>query len=570
MTDPLDDDLRELLERRARVSPEDLEPLRRTIATLPPRRRSRRGLLAAAAGIVVLLGLGGLLVARLPLGTSGAAPGPPDPAAFAGDPRLGECGVSSADAIAIFELAHVRDYPRQLPAAYELKGLDADPEAPALVVVIDGPGSPDRMGSPAPEGSHDLCLVIGADVATWTVTRVAGVDTSGLVAFLPEPTGTPIAERLVPWVERCGGSAAGVLAVVEVPRGSEAASKVVLLPEPPELAAGDPVTVVVYESTHPFPPLGTPPAAGATVEPREPLGEGHRDVCILVGLEPDTATRTLHEDVLVRFVVLVDPSSSIAPGPTPDVAPGPTLPPQLAMSECASMRFATDRCLAVVEAAREQAGLAWDDITKVSISAAPPGGAFLAGGHSVALVTFVLLDGSAREEDVGCAGIGGQYSLVCTDRPEILISGPYGRGGGYTDIPCGATPGGEPGSACATPMPTIDPDAAAAAVALEIAARDYPITATGHMEIEVGRATLPNGILSDARFDLADRFTRAFTVEGGIRLVVRSLDPSRPPFENVYEHGWYPGTEEVEVYLVLDVVSFTPGAALQIRDLVVK
>ena len=574
MTDPLDDDLRELLERRARVSPEDLEPLRRTIATLPPRRRSRRGLLAAAAGIVLLLGFGGLLVARLPLGTSGAAPGPPDPAAFAGDPRLGECGVSSADAIAIFELAHVRDYPRQLPAAYELKGLDADPEAPALVVVIDGPGSPDRMGSPAPEGSHDLCLVIGADVATWTVTRVAGVDTSGLVAFLPEPTGTPIAERLVPWVERCGGSAAGVLAVVEVPRGSEAASKVVLLPEPPELAAGDPVTVVVYESTHPFPPLGTPPAAGATVEPREPLGEGHHDVCILVGLDPDTATRTLHEDVLVRFVVLIDPSSSIAPGPTPDVAPGPTLPPQLAMSECASMRFATDRCLAVVEAAREArdgwwigVDFGWAAIERVTLGPITTRGASF--GSDVATVTFGLVDGTTYTHDVRCGGIS-SYSLVCTDRPEILISGPYGRGGGYTDIPCGATPGGEPGSACARPMPTIDPDAAAAAVAREIAARDYPITATGHLEIDVGRATLPNGILSDARFDLADRFTRAFTVEGGIRLEVRSLDPSRPPFENVYEHGWYPGTEEVAVYLVLDVVSFTPGSALQIRDLVVR
>ncbi|MEW6224106.1 MAG: hypothetical protein AB1627_05700 [Chloroflexota bacterium] len=429
MTDPLDDDLRELLARRTRVRPEDLAPLRHAIATLPPRRRSRRGLLAAAAGIVLLLGFGGLLVARLPLGTSGAAPGPPDPAAFAGDPRLGECGVTSAGAVAIFELAHVRDYPRQLPAAYELKGLEADPEAPALVVVLDGPGSPDRMGSPAPEGSHDLCLVIGADAATWTVTRVAGVDTSGLLAFLPEPTGTPIAERLVPWVERCGGSAAGIAAVVDVPPGTEAASKVVLLPEPPELATSGPATIVVYTSTHPFPPLGTPPAAGATIEPRDPLAEGHHDVCVLVGGDAATAARSVHEDVLVRFVVMVDPSASIAPGPTPDVAPSPTLPPQLAASECAAMRFATDRCLAVVEAALEAldgwwigVDFGWASIERVTLE---PISEITFGGRNVATVVFVMVDGTTYTHDVRCGGIS-FYSLVCTDRPEILVTGPDG------------------------------------------------------------------------------------------------------------------------------------------------
>ncbi len=571
MTDPLDDDLREVIERRARVRPEDLEPLLRSVAALPPRRRARRGLLAAAAGIVVLLGLGGLLVTRLPLGTSGAAPGAPNPAAFAGDPRLAECGVTSADAVAIFEMAHLRDYRLHLPAAYELKGLTADPEAPALVIVLRGPATGGRLGESAAPGSHDLCLVVGSDAASWAHIAVAGVDTTGLLAYLPEPTGTPIAPDLAPWVERCGGSTAGVLTVLHLGGGADAPTGLVLLPEPPELASSDPVTVVVYDANHPFPPLGTPAVPGTTIAPREPLGQDHHDLCVLVGADADSATRTLYEDVLVRFeAVRVDSSPSLAPGPTPDVAPGPSLPPQLPASECEAMSFAADRCLAVVELAREQTGLAWDDITKVSISAVPRDEAFLGGGHSVALVTFVLLDGSAREQDVGCAGIGRQYSLVCTDRPEILVTGPYGTGGGYTDTPCGATPGGEPGSACATPMPTIDPDTAAMAVPLKIASHDYPIAATGHLEIDVGRATLPNGILSDARFSLADRYTRAFSLSGGIRLEVRSLDPSRPPFDNIYEHGWYAGTEEVAVYMVLDVTSVTPGASLEVRDLVVR
>ncbi len=185
-------------------------------------------------------------------------------------------------------------------------------------------------------------------------------------------------------------------------------------------------------------------------------------------------------------------------------------------------------------------------------------------------MTFSLSDGGTRDQEVRCLGVGSQDSLACTDHPQIQLSAPYAPNGGYHDVPCGDTPGGEPGSACATPLPSIDPAAAAAAVPLEIASHDYPITATGHLEIDVGRAILPNGILSDARFSLADPSTRAFAVASGVHLQVRSLDPSRPPFFNVYEHGWYPGTEAVEVFLVLDVTSVTPGAMLEVRDLVVR
>ena len=117
MTRPLDDDLRELLSRRAAVDAHEVDALRRHAATLPSRRASRRGLLGAAASIVLLLSFGGLLVANLPFGTSGAAPSAPDPAAFAGDPRLAVCGVEPKDAIAIFEMAHLRYYTLHLPAA---------------------------------------------------------------------------------------------------------------------------------------------------------------------------------------------------------------------------------------------------------------------------------------------------------------------------------------------------------------------------------------------------------------------------------------------------------------------
>ena len=568
MTRSHEDDLRELLARRADVDRHEVEALRRHVATLPARRGGRRGLLAAA-GIVLMLGLGGVLLANLPYGSSGAAPSAPDPASFTGDPRLAVCGVEPKDAIAIFEMAHVRDYRLHLPAAYELKGLTADPGAPALVIVRRGPGSPDRMGSPAPPGSHDLCMVVGADAATWNAVFIAGVDTTGLSAFLPEPVGTPIADDLAPWAERCGAGIEGaaILEVVRVDHGADIASRLVLDPEPPELATDAPATVVLYDATHPFAPQGTPPAAGATIGPRDPLADGHHDLCVLVGSDPETAERSVHEDVAVQFLFTRWPAGPLVVSLPPSPSPSPTsaLPAQVDPAECAAMKFAEDRCLAVVEFAMERAGLAWAHVESVHLASLPNTGYL--GGGPVAGVTFALRDGTQREEDVVCGGIGGQYSLVCTDRPEIRLSSPINT---YQDVPCGAVPGGEPGSACATPLPAIDPEAATATLPLEIATHDYPVLGLGPQEILVGRATLPNGILSDARFSLADPFTRAFTVRDGIALVVRPLNPTRPPFDNIYAHGWYSGTEEVEAYLVFDVIAFTPGATLEVRDLIVR
>ena len=322
--DELELALRESLEARATVRDEDIRPLREFIKALPPRRRRRGGaVLAAAAGVVVMLGIGGLLVANLPLGSGGAAPGPPDPAAFALDPRLAVCGLTATDAEAIFELEYVRDYPLHLPAAYKLIGLDADPEAPALVIVRSGPASGDREGNSPGAGNHDLCMVVGADKASWARVDIVDVDTTGLIGVLPEPTGTPFADALAPWAERCGGVDARILEVYTFDHGGDAAASLALDPQPPELETDKPGAVIVYAGAHPFPPLGTPPADGVTFAPREPLGPDRHDLCVLIGADPATAKRTIHEDVGVAAL----------PGPTlagstqsasPIVAPSPT------------------------------------------------------------------------------------------------------------------------------------------------------------------------------------------------------------------------------------------------------
>jgi len=106
--DTLEGDLADLLRRRAEVDPVDVERVRGAVASLPTRRRpSRTGpILRAAAGIVVLLGLGVVALVNLPMGGTGAAPQPPDPRVFAGDPRLAACGLQQAsDALYIFEIA---------------------------------------------------------------------------------------------------------------------------------------------------------------------------------------------------------------------------------------------------------------------------------------------------------------------------------------------------------------------------------------------------------------------------------------------------------------------------------
>jgi hypothetical protein len=571
----LESDLRALIAERARVRPEEVEPLRAFVAGLPARRRRRRaGLLAAAAGIVVMLGLGALVVTNLPFGTSGAAPSAPNPAAFDGDPRLAVCNATAADATAIFEMTHLRDYPLHLPAAYPLIGLQGDPEAPTLVIVFKGPGSVERGGETPAPGSHDLCLVVGADPASWQSIAVVGVDTTGLLAYLPEPTGTPIPAALVAWADRCGGQEAGILAVVQLVKGGDHLQPIGLDPDPAELAAAPAGVVVVYDGANPFPPVATPPPGASSPLPRDPLGPGHHDICVLVGTDAATAQRFVHEDVAVILPPL--PSGEPAPsnaGPSATTpvpgSPQPQasgLPAQVDPQGCSLLSFATERCLAVVEAARVQASLAWTDIARVVLAKAPADAS--AGSFPVAAVVFDLRDGSSIAQTVRCGIAGGQYSLVCSDDPQIRLTTPITAG--YDDVPCGATPGGQPGSACASPMPTIDPAAAASAQPLAVASLDIPITTTGHLELDVGPATLPNGILSAARFALADPHTRTFAVKDAITLVVRSGDPTRPPFLNLYAHGWYPGTEAVEVYLVLDVTRVSPGALLEIRDLVVK
>ncbi len=167
--------------------------------------------------------------------------------------------------------------------------------------------------------------------------------------------------------------------------------------------------------------------------------------------------------------------------------------------------------------------------------------------------------------------LGGQVSTGTRLVPRTI----YDMGVNW-DVACTtASPNDDP-AGCSTPLPSLEPAAVAAAVPLEVAALDVPITRTGPMEVFLGSATLANGVLHEASFHLegiepgVQVLPSGLEVADTIRLEVRPSDPSRPPFGNGYARGWHPGVEVAKAFLVLDVTGFDPGTMLRIRDVLVR
>jgi hypothetical protein len=124
---------------------------------------------------------------------------------------------------------------------------------------------------------------------------------------------------------------------------------------------------------------------------------------------------------------------------------------------------------------------------------------------------------------------------------------------GYWDVACGGeAPGGEP-TDCQTPVPSPPTDAPRRALLVD----RLPITIdhTGHYDVSVGQAILPDGYLTEARFRVAGDALPGITAPDGIVLDLRSADSAGRPFDNVHSHGVHPGPETVDVHLVLDVTA---------------
>ena len=244
---------------------------------------------------------------------------------------------------------------------------------------------------------------------------------------------------------------------------------------------------------------------------------------------------------------------------------------------CAEFGFSDRRCAAIVAIARHNLKIQ-DPAATVELLSEPPlsgcgpqsdGTVILcarSGGGTAVIVRITARTGAPQEAPFFC-GVGSQGSIACHEDPEIVIATPME---GYHDIACAGDDGTGNPTGCATPVPTIDARAAAAARPLSIAMFDIPIDHDGPYDVELGRAGLANGALQAAAASLASKTIRDVVFLDEIRLAVEPIDPAGRPFLNVYEHGWTPGIEEVRVVLHFQVVQHEPGAILPVRDVAVR
>jgi hypothetical protein len=257
------------------------------------------------------------------------------------------------------------------------------------------------------------------------------------------------------------------------------------------------------------------------------------------------------------------------PSPSPTVTASPTMPPpQVAVpypDGCAAYHLSERRCAYIVDWAKDEAGIHRTDSVTIELLGDPdcfdPDPRTCGGVRTTSFIVRVRLTtpaGASSDHPVFC-GLGGETSLLCTERPRIWTTTSTN---GYTDVPCETENG-----PCATPLPTIDPAAAAAAVPLEVDALDIVIDHVGAYSIPVGEAVLPNGILSDVQFGLADDMPSTVLLKPGfINLEVTSLDGG-PRFDNIYQHGWHEGTERVQVTLTFTVDWMDADTTLHVTNI---
>jgi hypothetical protein len=238
---------------------------------------------------------------------------------------------------------------------------------------------------------------------------------------------------------------------------------------------------------------------------------------------------------------------------------------------CAAFELSARRCEAIVTELASRAKVDLSEVKVVDLLGDPgcpepsgqatpctPTGAF------VVRVRFTSAGGIAREESVFC-GAGGEHTILCTDSPEIARTSAT-MGGAYRELACT----GEPPAGCPTPLPRIDATSAAREHPLRIAARDIRLDHLGGYRIALGTGTLANGILEQASFSLANAHpTTFYTTQDGVRLELTSLERGAKPFINGFDHGWRKGVERFSATLVFSISWFSPGAVLQVRNIVV-
>jgi len=222
------------------------------------------------------------------------------------------------------------------------------------------------------------------------------------------------------------------------------------------------------------------------------------------------------------------------------------------------------RCQAMTDAAAAEVGKNRDDVTAVAIVPDPPPEGTTLGGAWPIRVRISLSDGQTHDARL-CGGVS--LAAACSEDPRLEARSVVG--GGYHDHPCGVDP--DDPSACAPPLPTIDPAATEAAQPISIDHVSIRIDRLGEQGIAIGEGSLPNGIWTAGEFRFADPWPEDLALrDATVVLEVRSLERDGKPFDNYYLHGWRAGVERVRAVLRFDVLWFRPGATLEIRNVVVR
>jgi hypothetical protein len=335
MSDEFEDLLKRWLRQRGAADRSTLHALAGNIAALPPPNRRQPSKLAAAA-VIVALGLAVFaVVPRNGSVTSEATgPVPPDPAAFAGDPRLARCAQELLDVDKVFEMTKASYFPLYFPGWWQ-GAPELDVGDPALVVIeherqwgtTGGALMPGQTRDPNPALYYQMCIAVGTPdsflVHKYGPTHfdriVPVLSADDLVRaqhmdpdVLADPANYPVPQRLV----SCGGITDQVQYVFEArsiddyPRYFPAAAPLGLV------TPDEPATIVVYRGLRP------------DKRGLESYPPNIHDVCILLGPDPGTAQPVFISGVdLTGFHVRIDEPTSIeTPAPTPDTAPPSTTP----------------------------------------------------------------------------------------------------------------------------------------------------------------------------------------------------------------------------------------------------
>ncbi len=290
-----------------------------------------------------------------------------------------------------------------------------------------------------------------------------------------------------------------------------------------------------------------------------------------------TVRHTLHAAITVEVdegdVAIESPWASLdtaAPSSTPSQEPYRTFP-----GVCPAISPSLNQCAGFAAWAVGKSGVTPGHVQRIEMTEAqcPGDSACPTGAVGYVVGVHIVTDaGTSSDQLVNCTRVPeslGGINFLCAEVVTIPGGRPVGYpsmrspiSGGYHDVPCA---GPAPENPCATALPPIEPSALSESRPLTIRSVEIPIDHVGAYSIDLGEATLPNGILTAASAEVTSSPTDPLASYDGYALNITSLDGG-PPFENYYLHGWRPGVEHVRVTLSFTVLSFQPGAAVVVAN----